>query len=222
MMRSTLAPIKQVESPLEIIRRVLFWNRSRLVMLPILISLQLPETVLQVGADERIESPLKTRIRDISGRVANPFTESTNDWKVFVFFSIDCPIANRAVPEIRRLKAKFEPKGVQFWLVNPNVDEKPEAIRRHAIEFGLGESILLDPGHELVRACHATVTPEAAVFATNKRLLYNGRIDNRTEALGKMRPEATEHDLESVLDALLEGRPPTKGYSTPVGCRIPE
>ena len=136
---------------------------------------------------------------DLAGRPIDPLRSITNKAVTLIFLSCDCPISNRYAPEIRRLHAKFGPKGIQFWLVYPNADDSAEAIRRHTNDFQLPGGILRDPHHGLVRQTKATVTPEAVVFRANSQVAYRGRIDNRYVVLGKERPEATQHDLDAVF-----------------------
>lgn len=141
---------------------------------------------------------------------------------VLVFLSNDCPIANRYVPELRRLRERFGVRGVRFFWVHPAADETPASIRRHADEFRLPGDFLRDPGRVLVRRSRARVTPEAAVFTGDGRLVYHGRIDDRFVALGRERPEATHRDLADALEAVLSGRSPAVAETPAVGCHIPD
>ena len=52
-------------------------------------------------------------------------------------------------------------------------------------------------------------------------MVYRGRIDNVYAALGKRRPEATEHDLRKALDEVLSGRPVAEPRTQAIGCYIP-
>jgi redoxin len=140
---------------------------------------------------------------------------------VLLFVRRDCPIANRYAPEIRRLEQRFAREGVAFWLVYPDRDEPADAIRRHLRDFDLTARALRDPGHVLVRKAKARISPEAAVFVPapgGARLVYHGRIDDRYVELGRMRKEATIHDLEEVLEAVVAGRPAPRESAPAVGC----
>jgi hypothetical protein len=159
---------------------------------------------------------------DLSGLAVDPLGHITNQAVVLIFVSRECPISNRYAPEIRRLNSKFAPLGVKFWLVYPNRDESAEAIRQHASDYQLDCGVLRDPAHALVKRARATVTPEAAVFLPNARLAYHGRIDNRHVAFGKERSEASQHDLEDVLQAILDAKPLPSVSKPAVGCYIPE
>ena len=86
----------------------------------------------------------------------------------------------------------------------------------------LPRHVLRDPRHSLVRLGQVRVTPEAAVFLPGRRLVYHGRIDNRYVELGRERTEATQHDLQTILEAILNGKPVPYATAKAVGCYISE
>lgn len=158
---------------------------------------------------------------DLTGRSVDPFVAADAKAIVLVFIGADCPISNRYAPEIRRVEEKFARAGVKFWLVYADAEMSPDAIRKHAKDYQLPQQVLRDPHHALVRLAQARVTPEAAVFLPGARLVYHGRLDNRYADFGKERPEATQHDLEDVLEAILQGKPVPYFTAKAVGCHIP-
>ncbi len=173
------------------------------------------------AAAQRAEAPSSAVTAfDLAGRPVDPFQPPDARAFVFIFVSTDCPISNRYAPEIRRVAQEFARSGVRFWLVYPDADTPFEAIRQHMKEFQLLLEPLRDPQHGLVRLGQIHVTPEAAIFLPGRRLAYHGRIDNRYVDLGKERPEATQHDLEDLLKAILEGKPVPYATARAVGCYI--
>ena len=159
---------------------------------------------------------------DLAGHALNPFDATDAKAIVFIFISADCPISNRYAPEIRRVEEQFARSGVRFWLVYADADTSSDAIRKHVKEYHLPQQVLRDPRQTLVRLAQVRVTPEGAVFLPGGRLVYHGRIDNRYADLGKERPEATQHDLEEVLKAIVQGKPVLFSTGKAVGCYIPE
>ena len=159
---------------------------------------------------------------DLDGHPVDPFDSANAKAFVLVFISTDCPISNRYAPEIRRVEGEFARSGVRFWLVYADADASPDAIRKHVKEYNLPQQVLRDPRHTLVRLAQVRVTPEGAVFLPGGRLVYHGRIDNRYADLGKERPEATQHDLEEVLRAIVQGKPVPYSTGKAVGCYISE
>jgi hypothetical protein len=157
-------------------------------------------------------------IVDLDGAVVDPFDVPGAAGIAFIFMDAACPVAARAVPSLNRLHDHFSARGVRFWLVYPG--DEPSVIRQHLREFELRVPALRDPGHVLVAHAGVTVTPEAAVFAPARRLVYRGRIDDRQIAFGTMKPVAAREDLREALDALVSGRFGDPVFAPAIGCYI--
>lgn len=156
---------------------------------------------------------------DLAGKPIDPLTSGSGKPVVLVFVRTDCPISNRYAPKLQQLSAKYG-RDVAFWLVYPDKDESPRAIRKHLQEYGYKISALRDPQHALVERSQVRVTPEAAVFDVKGQLVYHGRIDNWYESVGRARPEATTHELADGIDAALHGTTIALKATSPVGCYI--
>ncbi len=142
---------------------------------------------------------------------------------VLLFAASDCPISNRYIPEIARLRRQFSGHGVRFLWVYPNPEDTAAVVTVHNRDFSIEENALLDRRQTLVGWAHATITPEAAVFVvkgSGLREVYQGRIDDRYISLGQERPQAEHHDLEDALAAALAGKPVPQPGGPPVGCSI--
>ena len=139
---------------------------------------------------------------------------------VLIFVSTMCPVSNRYAPDIKRLHDEFAARGVHLRLVYPNPLDDEAAIGRHLQEFGLPRIGQRDAEHILVRRSGATITPEAAVFDADERLIYLGRIDDRFVELGRERPAPTEQTLRNALGALLAGKRIAARRTQAVGCFI--
>jgi AhpC/TSA family len=162
---------------------------------------------------------LDTDVLDASGRRIDPFHGSPSA-TVFLFVRTDCPISNRYAPEIRRLKREFSARGVAFWLVYPDARATGPSVQEHEREFHFECAALRDPKHELVKMTGVQVTPEAAVFALGRRMVYRGRIDDWYVDFGRARPAPTTHDLEDALRAVVAGKPVPLASTQAVGCYI--
>lgn len=172
------------------------------------------------GASLRAAPP-SFALKDVDGRLVDPFLAAEgSDAILFLFASVDCPVSNRYAPEVQRLHAAFAPRNVAFWLVYPNPNDTPQAVREHLKAYAYPVHALLDPGHDLVRLAKASITPEAALFDRQRALAYHGRIDDRFVSLGVERPAATKRDLFDALTAVLAGRAPATASAPPVGCFI--
>ncbi len=185
-------------------------------------------TACNQQAPNAIPAAPKTAI-GLDGQPIDPLTATRSKVTVLLFTMRECPISNRYAPEIRRLYDKFNPKGVEFWMVYADPDDTAALIRAHMESYGHDCRAVLDPDHALVEFAGATRTPEAAVYVTadpsdssfaGPRMVYRGRIDNWYVDFGKNRPKATTHDLDDAIVAALEGRPVANRITTAIGCYL--
>jgi DNA-binding transcriptional LysR family regulator len=139
---------------------------------------------------------------------------------VFVFVRTDCPISNRYAPEMSRLMETYEAPKFDFRFVYVDPEEPTDAIRKHREEYSLSGNVIIDRDHRLVAWSGAEVTPEVAVLDEKGSLLYRGRIDDWYVDFGKARREASTHDLENVLQAMLAGEALAARTTKAVGCYI--
>jgi hypothetical protein len=121
---------------------------------------------------------------------------------------------------VRELYEKLHSKGVDFYLIYVDPNEKPDAIRKHLKEYDYPCAGLRDPDHTLVAQTGATVTPEAVVFDSDWRIAYRGRINNEYVEIGKSRTNSVHHDLQDAIEATLAGRPVAEPVTRAVGCYI--
>jgi thiol-disulfide isomerase/thioredoxin len=154
----------------------------------------------------------------LDGTPADPFLAAPGKPVVLLFVLADCPVSNRYAPLIEQISSHYGDK-VSFWLVYPSETATAERIRRHEREYGYKLPALRDPQHVLVAQAQVQVTPEAAVFDGNHRLIYHGRIDNLYEDLGRARPAATTHELDDAIQAALSGKAAPANQAG-VGCFI--
>jgi len=93
-------------------------------------------------------------------------------------------------------------------------------IRKHQREYSYKIPALRDPQHVLVKESQVEITPEVAVFSTDRRLVYHGRIDNLYEDVGRTRSVATTHELQDAISAALGGKSLPVDATHAVGCYI--
>ena len=157
---------------------------------------------------------------DLDGNAVNPFRAATGKVVVFLFVRTDCPISNRYAPLIQELSSRYE-KGAEFFLVYPVRSETTEQIRNHLKEYGYKLAALRDLDRGLVRASETRVTPEAAVYSPDGRLLYHGRIDDWYTEFGRSRQAPTTHELSSAVEAAIARKPVPVAAEPAVGCFLP-
>src|SRR5262245_20710583 len=114
---------------------------------------------------------------DLDGQVVNPFAASPGKVVVLVFVRRDCPVSGRYAPAIQQISHRYA-DSANFFLVYPARSQTPDAIRKSVADYGYQLPVLRDPEHALVKLSHVQITPEVAVFDQNRKLVYDGRIDD--------------------------------------------
>jgi AhpC/TSA family len=156
---------------------------------------------------------------DLDGRAVDPFAEHSSKIVVLIFVRRDCPISGRYAPSIQQISKRYADRA-GFWLVYPDRSETSSEIRRSVLEFGYHLPVLRDPERALVKLSHVQITPEAAVFDRNHRLIYDGRIDDWYVDVTRARPAPTTHELEDAIHAASTGEAVAKSEVRGVGCYI--
>jgi alkyl hydroperoxide reductase subunit AhpC len=156
-------------------------------------------------------------LRDLDGAQIS----FTNRWVVLAFLDPECPVANACLPVLDSLARSFRAKGVRVIGVYTDPSLNVERVRQHGREFSIEFPVLQDRNHRLVQICRVTCSSEVAVLDARGTVLYHGRIDNRVGEDGATRPQATQRDLETVLERLHAGEagpfPARPGF----GCFLP-
>lgn len=187
----------------------------------IVLSLHLAASRLH-AAEQPIEGTLaELTLTDVAGAVHRPMEEKGVQAVALVFITPDCPIANFYQPTLRELGAKFVTQGVPIYLVHSDPDVTAEDAEQHIAKFKIELPVILDHDQSIARRVGATVTPEAFIVDLDGKTLYQGRIDNFYEALGRKRRAATEHDFHDALAAVAEGKAVTTPLTKALGCKIP-
>lgn len=157
----------------------------------------------------------------LAGCGSDPQTPAAKATVLF-FITTDCPIANSFAPEIQRIIAEYQPRGVAFSIVYTDLSQTPEQAKRHAAEYGYESPVQVDVGRVLSRRHGVTVTPEAVVLGAGGARVYRGRIDDRYLAPGQYRMKPTTRELRDAIDAVLAGRPVAVAETKAPGCPLTE
>ena len=156
---------------------------------------------------------------DLDGRVVNPLTANSDKATVLVFVRRDCPVSGRYAPVVQQISKQYADRA-RFWLVYPDKSDSPEEIRKSVAEYGYKLPVLRDPEHVLVKLGRVQITPEVAVFDRDRRLVYDGRIDDWYVDLNRARPTPTTHELHDAITAALARTTLTQKEVRGVGCYI--
>ncbi|NND69396.1 MAG: redoxin domain-containing protein, partial [Halioglobus sp.] len=113
-----------------------------------------------------------------------------------------CPIVRNAMPAYREVRDAYADRGVQFFLLNSNLQDDPQSIAAEAQEFGFDIPVLVDQYQLVGESLHVTRTAEVYVIDPDTmRVVFHGPIDDRL-TYEEQKPAATQHYLTDALDAL--------------------
>ena len=169
--------------------------------------------------------PLGTSIPPFSlpGVDGKTYTQDTfpdAELLVVIFSCNHCPYVIATEDRMIALQKEYAPR-VRFVLINANDDVKyPEDsfdnMVRRAREKGYPFPYLRDESQEVARAYDAACTPDVFVFDRDRRLRYNGRIDDNW----KEPHNVTRQELRTVFEDLLAGREISIESMPAIGCSI--
>lgn len=172
---------------------------------------------LAVGPGERVDN---FALLDHSGAFHELYYLSDAKAVVLMVHGNGCPIVRKALPELKAIRDAYRARGVEFLLVNSNLQDNRESIAQEASEFAIDLPILVD-GTQLIGESMGFVRT-ADVFVIDPKgwkLAYRGPIDDRL-AYGAQKPAANHHYLADALDAVLAGKPVAVAQAEAVGCLI--
>ena len=169
---------------------------------------------------ERLEDVEQIVLRDVNGKLHQPFQDSDLKACVFIFVSPDCPIANAFQPELDEIHRSQGGKEIKFFLVYCCPDLKLKAVQDHVREYKVNLPAIYDEEQKIGRIIQAKVTPEAIVVSRNGGVLYRGMINNLYAGYGKKRTRATEHYLRDACRDIRVGESPKVSNTRPIGCFI--
>lgn len=156
---------------------------------------------------------------DLDGHTVDPLGPDSGKVVVLIFLRRDCPVSGRYAPSLQRISQRYGDRA-KFWLIYPGKSETAADIRKSVEEYGYHLQVLRDPEHALVKLSHVQITPEVAVFDRDRRLVYDGRIDDWYIDLGRARPAPTTHELEDAIRAASAGESMAHNEVRGVGCYI--
>jgi peroxiredoxin len=140
---------------------------------------------------------------------------------VVTFWCNHCPYVQGWEGRMVEIANRYGPKGVGFVLINSNdarayPEDRFESMVQRAKDHHYPIPYLMDESQSVAHAYGALVTPHPMVFDRDRRLVYQGRIDNDHQ-----HPErAQEHYLERALDQALSGRKVEPSERPVAGCTV--
>ncbi|PHI19547.1 hypothetical protein CEQ90_12675 [Lewinellaceae bacterium SD302] len=140
---------------------------------------------------------------------------------VYLFLHEDCLISQYYTVTLNELVEEFSSEQITFQGIFPNESSTELGMLMFAEKYGVDFPLQQDHGSDLANTFGATITPEVVVYdEDHKVILYQGRIDNSYQRIGRRRRVVTQHELQEVLESIRANEPVATRPAAAVGCFI--
>ncbi|MDE1821345.1 MAG: thioredoxin family protein [Euryarchaeota archaeon] len=138
-----------------------------------------------------------------------------------VFSCNHCPYAQAWEGRIVEVVRDYAVKGLGTIMINPNEtvnypDDRMDRMIERARAKGYPFPYVRDEDQSVARAYGALVTPHPLLFDKDRRLIFQGKLDDSWQEPSK----AKHRFLREALDAGLAGRPVPTPTSSVIGCTV--
>ncbi len=129
-----------------------------------------------------------------------------------------CPIVRNAAPRFRELRDEFTAQGVQFLMLNSNLQDNRQTVAKEAAKYGYDIPIMVDDTQIIGESLGLVRTGEVFVInPTNWTVAYHGAVDDRL-TYENQKKEASEHYLQDALASLVAGEAVEVASTEALGC----
>lgn len=131
-----------------------------------------------------------------------------------------CPVVRNAMPRFKELRDEFASQGVEFLLLNSNLQDNRQSISKEVEGFAYDMPVLVDDTQLIGEALDLVRTGEVFVIdPSDWSVTYAGLLDDRL-SYENQKKSAKEHYLRDALQAMVDGKPVQVAATKPIGCLI--
>ena len=131
-----------------------------------------------------------------------------------------CPIVRNAMPRYKELRDEFAAQGVEFFMLNSNLQDNRENIQKEVEKFGYDIPILDDETQLIGESLNLVRTGEVFVVDPSTwTVAYQGAIDDRL-TYENQKKEAQNHYLRDALASMVAGEAIEVASTNGIGCLI--
>ena len=176
-----------------------------------------PSTMLDLGT-----ALPPFRLRDLDGKAVTSNDFANAKGVLVAFICPHCPFVRHIRTAFAQVVRSAQERGLSVIAVNSNdvtafPDDSPDGMREEVREAGYTFPYLFDESQDVAKAFRAACTPDFFLFDSRHRLVYRGQFDDS-------RPQSevpvTGRDLQSAIDAVLDGKPMPAMQRPSLGCNI--
>jgi peroxiredoxin len=160
------------------------------------------------------------RLLDQNGEPHELYAAADHRAVVILIQGNGCPIARQVLPALAELRAQYRERGVEFLLLNANLQDDRAAVLAEAKEFQIAFPILLDDTQLVAESLGVERTAEVFVIDTKTwTLAYRGPLDDRL-FYERQRAVAEHTYVRDALEAVLAGKTVPVPAVDAVGCLV--
>lgn len=165
-----------------------------------------PAAAQAAKADMPVTTIANFTLPDQNGKPLELYSLKDKKAVVIVMQGVGCPIVQKMTPDLKTVEAAFEPKGVQFLMINSNMQDKIPAIADEAKNFELHIPILKDADQKVGKQIGAVRTAETFIVDPKSwKIVYHGPLNDRL-TYGREKAKAENDFASNVLNAVLAGQ----------------
>ena len=170
-----------------------------------------------ISVDDRVEN---FRLFDHAGGSHELYYHDDAKAIAFLVQGNGCPIVRNAMPRFKELRDEFAAQGVQFFMINSNLQDTRSSIVKEAEKYGYDIPILVDDTQIIGESLDLVRTGEVFVVDPKSwKVVYQGAVDDRL-TYENQKKEASAHYLRDALASMVAGEPIAVASTEPLGCLI--
>lgn len=173
---------------------------STMLLLPVLLLLATAS-----HADDYLKTIKEFSLTDQRGVTHTMDEYVDKDYVVMYIHGSGCPIARLSVPTFLSIRDDYQPKNIQFLMLNSFIQDDIPRIAKEAEDFKIDFPILKDADQSVARSLGVERTAEVFIIdPKTRKVLFRGPID---DSLGyETQRVNTEHNyLRDALDTVMAG-----------------
>ncbi len=142
------------------------------------------------------------------------------NYRILFFLLEDCKITQAYIPTINELYSSYANDSIHFHGYFPSPSSNNESVNIFCKKYKLSFDTEMDPNQIKAQDYEIDVLPQVVVINPLNQVIYQGRIDNLFERIGKRRPRASSHELQDCLEKIKNAQPVIPQKTKAVGCAL--
>jgi mono/diheme cytochrome c family protein len=186
-------------------------------ILSFMLTISMAATAWGLKVDERVDN---FRLLDHNGASHELYYYDDAKAVVFMVQGNSCPIVRNAMPRYKELRDQYAAQGVEFFMINANLQDNRTSIAKEAAEYGYDIPILMDATQIIGESMDLVRTGEVFVLDPKTwKVAYTGAVDDRL-TYENQKAEASEHYLQDAIENMVAGKAVEVASTDSLGCLI--